>query len=54
MKRLHTALAVLGTGLFLIGAGAQAQPIKVGELNSYKVFTAFLDPYKKGWGTGSR
>ena len=49
MKRLHTALAVLGTGLFLIGAGAQAQPIKVGELNSYKVFTAFLDPYKKGW-----
>ncbi|MGZ7265342.1 hypothetical protein ACXWP3_09540, partial [Streptococcus pyogenes] len=26
---------------------AQA-PIKVGELNSYKVFPAFLEPYKKG------
>src|SRR5712672_2690427 len=29
-------------------AGAQA-PIKLGELNSYKVFPAFLEPYKKGW-----
>jgi branched-chain amino acid transport system substrate-binding protein len=23
--------------------------IKIGEMNSYKVFPAFLDPYKKGW-----
>jgi branched-chain amino acid transport system substrate-binding protein len=30
-------------------AGVQAQAIKVGELNSYKVFPAFLEPYKKGW-----
>src|ERR1700754_5249579 len=29
-------------------ASAQA-PIKLGELNSYKVFPAFLEPYKKGW-----
>jgi branched-chain amino acid transport system substrate-binding protein len=28
--------------------GAIAQPIRLGELNSYKVFTAFLEPYKKG------
>src|SRR5712691_4874659 len=28
-------------------ANAQA-PIKLGELNSYKVFPAFLEPYKKG------
>jgi branched-chain amino acid transport system substrate-binding protein len=28
---------------------AVAQPIKVGELNSYKKFPAFLEPYKKGW-----
>jgi branched-chain amino acid transport system substrate-binding protein len=48
MKKLHSALAVLGAGLCLASA-AQAQPIRVGELNSYKVFTAFLDPYKKGW-----
>jgi len=27
---------------------AQGQPIKIGELNSYKVFPAFLEPYKKG------
>ena len=49
MKRLHFPVAALGAALVLFGAGAQAQPIKVGELNSYKVFTAFLDPYKKGW-----
>src|ERR1051325_10288709 len=28
---------------------AGAQTIKIGELNSYKVFPAFLEPYKKGW-----
>ena len=27
----------------------QAQSIKIGELNSYKVFPAFLDPYRKGF-----
>src|SRR5258705_891310 len=27
---------------------AAAQNIKLGELNSYKVFPAFLEPYKKG------
>jgi len=34
--------------LFFVG-NAFSQPIKVGELNSYKVFPAFLEPYKKGW-----
>src|SRR5574339_621 len=34
----------------LLAAGsAQAQTIRVGELNSYKTFPAFLEPYKKGW-----
>ncbi|HEY1328265.1 MAG TPA: ABC transporter substrate-binding protein [Casimicrobiaceae bacterium] len=28
--------------------GAGAQPIRIGELNSYKVFPAFLEPYRKG------
>ena len=33
-----------------LGAPASAQaPIKIGELNSYKVFPAFLEPYKKGF-----
>src|SRR6218665_944661 len=37
--------AMIGFG----GASAQAQDtIKVGEMNSYKVFAAFLEPYKKG------
>ena len=27
---------------------ALAQPIKIGELNSYKTFPAFLEPYRKG------
>src|ERR1700716_3077084 len=29
---------------------ALSQTVKIGELNSYKVFPAFLEPYKKGWG----
>jgi len=32
----------------IVSFGAHAQ-IKVGELNSYKTFPAFLEPYKKGW-----
>jgi len=39
-------LAVAAT---LLCATAQAQPVKIGELNSYKTFPAFLEPYKKGW-----
>src|SRR5213595_1322217 len=30
-------------------AFGQGQSIKIGELNSYKVFHAFLEPYRKGW-----
>ena len=37
---------------FLLAAGlpmlAAAQPIRLGEQNSYKVFPAFLEPYRKG------
>src|SRR5262245_49983401 len=34
---------------YLVAAApALAQPIRIGELNSYKVFPAFLEPYKKG------
>jgi branched-chain amino acid transport system substrate-binding protein len=44
MNRLLIALALVAAH-----AGAFAQTIKVGELNSYKVFPAFLEPYKKGY-----
>jgi branched-chain amino acid transport system substrate-binding protein len=43
-----TVMAVL-SAVLSNGAPAHAQePIKIGEMNSYKVFSAFLDPYKKG------
>jgi branched-chain amino acid transport system substrate-binding protein len=44
MKRTLLALAVVA-----LATTAQAQTIKLGELNSYKAQPAFLEPYKKGW-----
>ncbi|HEY9215087.1 MAG TPA: ABC transporter substrate-binding protein [Ancylobacter sp.] len=43
----RTVSAVLVTGL-LAGAARAAEPIRIGELNSYKAQPAFLDPYRKG------
>ncbi len=34
--------------LSLASLAVQAQSVRIGELNSYKVFPAFLDPYRKG------
>ena len=39
-------VAALAT--FAVSVTVAAQPIKLGEINSYKVFPAFLEPYKKG------
>jgi len=41
MRTLLLVLAVFSTSSF-------GQAVKIGELNSYKVFAAFLEPYKKG------
>ena len=41
------ALIFIALGMITI-PGSQAQTVKIGELNSYKVFPAFLEPYKKG------
>ncbi|TXL71007.1 ABC transporter substrate-binding protein [Vineibacter terrae] len=50
MKRRTVLGLAAGTAAGLVlPAGAQQGPIKIGELNSYKVFPAFLEPYKKGW-----
>ena len=46
-KRALLALSLLAATA--AASNAIAQPIKVGELNSYKRFPAFLEPYKKGW-----
>jgi len=42
-------MRVLIALLLLLSGNAFSQAIKIGELNSYKVFPAFLEPYKKGW-----
>ena len=40
-------LPVLLAALLAAGS-ALGQPVRIGELNSYKVFPAFLEPYRKG------
>jgi branched-chain amino acid transport system substrate-binding protein len=47
-KSLLAAVSALVAGSLALPAVAQ-DTIKIGEMNSYKVFAAFLDPYKKGW-----
>jgi branched-chain amino acid transport system substrate-binding protein len=48
--RRHFLAAALSAAALAVPLGAQAQGvIKIGEMNSYKTFPAFLEPYKKGW-----
>ena len=49
MNIKHGLLALSLVAAATVGANAIARPIKIGELNSYKLFPAFLGPYKKGW-----
>jgi branched-chain amino acid transport system substrate-binding protein len=50
LHSLAIAGAFAGALTLSFGHAARAQDtIKIGELNSYKTQTAFLDPYKKGW-----
>ena len=44
-RRMLLVVLIVAAALPL---GAHAQPIRIGELNSYKVFPAFLEPYRKG------
>jgi branched-chain amino acid transport system substrate-binding protein len=46
-NRLLTGASALLALSFVTPVVAQ-EPIKLGEINSYKVFAAFLDPYKRG------
>jgi len=49
MNRIHLlARAAVVAVLAAAPLTVAAQPIRLGELNSYKVFPAFLEPYKKG------
>jgi branched-chain amino acid transport system substrate-binding protein len=49
VKKFALAAAVLALAAGIGGQAAAQDSIKIGELNSYKVFPGFLDPYKKGW-----
>ena len=52
MKPMRHIFYFALTGIFATGFAAPASAqgtIKIGELNSYKAFPAFLEPYKKGW-----
>jgi len=46
--RLLSGAAALVAASFVLPVAAQ-DTIKIGEMNSYKIFAAFLEPYKKGW-----
>ena len=49
-RRHFIAVASILAAALCAPAAVHAQgTIKLGELNSYKVFPAFLEPYKKGW-----
>jgi branched-chain amino acid transport system substrate-binding protein len=50
-RMLLAAAACLLAAGFAAPASAQGT-IKIGEINSYKRFPAFLEPYKKGWELG--
>ena len=45
------AVKLMSLSLVLMCAASHvsAQPIRIGELNSYKAQPSFLEPYKKGW-----
>ena len=44
--RTASLLTMLWTAL---ASPSQAQPIKIGEINSYKALPALMGPYRKGW-----
>ena len=47
VKRFACASLALVVCAFAMPAMAQ-EPIRIGEINSYKAQAAFLEPYKKG------
>jgi branched-chain amino acid transport system substrate-binding protein len=48
-RQLLIGAALLALGAGVPGAATAQGTIKLGEVNSYKTFPAFLEPYKKGW-----
>ncbi|HSD43882.1 MAG TPA: ABC transporter substrate-binding protein [Burkholderiales bacterium] len=48
-RRLLIGAALLALGASVPGPATAQGAIKLGEMNSYKTFPAFLEPYRKGW-----
>jgi branched-chain amino acid transport system substrate-binding protein len=48
MTALSRGIQALLVAAMVWSPSTIAQPIKIGELNSYKTFPAFLEPYRKG------
>ena len=48
MARRLTHLLLILLGVLGAGSAATAQTIRLGEINEYKQFPAFLEPYRKG------
>jgi branched-chain amino acid transport system substrate-binding protein len=46
---VRAVAALAGAAAFAAASAAHGQTIRIGELNSYKLFPAFLEPYEKGW-----
>jgi branched-chain amino acid transport system substrate-binding protein len=49
MNARRTFLALALAALCVTGTAHAQDAIRIGELNSYKAFPAFLEPYRKGW-----
>ncbi|WP_137892857.1 ABC transporter substrate-binding protein [Ramlibacter sp. 2FC] len=49
MKRVLRITALLATLWAALASPSHAQPIKIGEINSYKALPALMGPYRKGW-----
>jgi branched-chain amino acid transport system substrate-binding protein len=48
MARRFTSLLLILLGSAIAARGALAQTVRLGEINEYKQFPAFLEPYRKG------
>lgn len=49
LRTLAQALAFAATLTVAGPAAADDDPIRIGEINSYKAIPAFLEPYRRGW-----
>ncbi len=49
MNARRTFLALALAALCAAGTARAQDAVRIGELNSYKAFPAFLEPYRKGW-----